>query len=118
MYHLTLSENDTLDDLGLLRTGYRDPRVSRLSPEERELLLRLYLAGAQAGLCRSKLKKSELPLVDTLELLQMLTWERDKRGKPSQLVFTWRGEDTAKLLVRLAKLPKPVPEPLALEASP
>jgi hypothetical protein len=100
---MSLDDNLALERMGLLRPRQgallADPRISKLTEGERELLVQLTLADKHE-LCRSALKRQPIrDAAETLELMGHVTWERDNRGRPVYLTLTWKGEEIGEALL-------------------
>lgn len=90
---LSLVDENKLASSGILvGTGGTSP----LSEAASKLFLTIAAAG-ELGLAKSKVPSALKPdfaeALLQLELLQLVTTERDNRGKPSYLVLTWKGYD-------------------------
>lgn len=98
--------NVELEDLGVLKQVKLPLELgSWMTDLDKTFLLDIYLAG-ESGLSKSQVKKFEknhAQVVLTLQLKQLCEWENDKRGKPAFLVLTWKGQEVAQLLLKIAK---------------
>lgn len=91
-----------LDDLGLLRSTKIPPKLAWLSSEQIGILIDVLLCG-EDGMTRRATKKYDADAVRELELRDYLQWERDRFGRFAYLCLTWKGEEAAQVLLRVAR---------------
>jgi hypothetical protein len=94
-----------LDSLGILRQTKLPPSFAWLQDSDKALLVELLLAG-DGGLTRAfvaKWDKASAECSMRLSARSLVDWGTDKRGKPSFLTLTWKGEDLAKLVMQVAR---------------
>ncbi|MBU9199941.1 hypothetical protein KTD31_00810 [Burkholderia multivorans] len=93
---VSLLEEGMLDSSGILKGNPTSGTAYGLSDESVRLFLLIAGAG-ELGLAQSRIPKdlrAELNVhLLPLELQQLVTWERDNRGRLSYLVLTWKGEE-------------------------
>lgn len=93
---LGLAEEAMLESSGVLVGPVVGEQSFGLSAETAELFTRIAAAG-DGGLTRSNIpKRIEANLNEyllPLEMQQLVTWERDKRGRLAYLVLTWKGQE-------------------------
>jgi hypothetical protein len=93
---VTLTEEAMLESAGVLAGSPEGSKAYGLSTETVRLFLLIAAAGAD-GLSRSQiprdLAKALTEHLLPLELQEMVTWERDKRGRLAYLVLTWKGQE-------------------------
>lgn len=101
------SELFELDDLGILRTTHLPEKLQSLKDKEIETTLLIELLGAgEEGLTRRhimKFKQAGEDAAKWLTLRDLAEWQRDRFGKLTFLVITWKGEKTARLLLSVCK---------------
>lgn len=90
-----------LDDLGILRSTKIPPAYAWMSTAQIELLINVLSCGEE-GMTKRRAKKFEQDAVRTLELRDYLHWERDRFGNPAYLCLTWKGDDAAHVLLKIA----------------
>jgi hypothetical protein len=93
---VTLTDEAMLESAGVLTGGAGAEKVYGLSAETVRLFLLIAGAGAD-GLSRNKVPRDLAKALDEhllpLEMREMVEWQRDKRGRLSYLVLTWKGEE-------------------------
>lgn len=99
------TEHLLLDSLGILRQVKLPAELAWLmdAPAERQLLLDLFLRN---GLSRKEAEAFQREHPEeflNLEIRNMFEWETDKFNRKTGLVLTWRGQDAAEILVRIAR---------------
>lgn len=99
MMHSALFE---LDELGILRSTRIPPHLEWLSEDQMHILLAVLFCG-EDGLPRRRSNKFDQDAVRMLELRDLLQWERDRFGRLSYLCLTWKGEEAAQVLLKIAK---------------
>lgn len=109
---ISLLDESMFDAAGILQNQPDKEPVSGLTASSVELFLLVAGAG-ESGLSRSRLPPG---LKDTLfehllplEVQNLVQWEKDKHGKDTYLVLTWKGVEA----VEAAKKPKAAPGSLA-----
>lgn len=90
-----------LDDLGILRSTKIPPNLAWMSSDQISLLLAV-LACGEAGMTRRHSSKFDADVIRQLELRDYLLWERDRFGRLAYLCLTWKGQDAAQVLLRVA----------------
>jgi hypothetical protein len=93
-----------LDELGILRTTHVPPQLSWLSPLHVQLLISVLTCGEE-GMTRRRMRKyseTETDALRQLELRDFLHWERDRFGQLAFLCLTWKGEEAAQTLLKVA----------------
>ena len=90
-----------LDDLGILRSTKVPPRLAWMSDVQIDILLTVLSCG-EDGMTRRRSQKFDCDSVRQLELRDYLTWERDRFGRLAYLCLTWKGEDAAQVLLKIA----------------
>lgn len=94
-----------LEYLGILRQTRVPAELAWMSDAEKQLMLMLLLAGEE-GLHKRAVtrfeKKNPGVLLNVL-FKDFATWQTDKAGRPMFLALTWKGEETASLLLQIAK---------------
>jgi hypothetical protein len=92
------------DDMGILRATQVPPRLAWMTSAHIELLLAVVIRGEE-GLPRRRTLKfarmAEDP-VRQLELRDYVQWERDRRGRFAYLCLTWKGDEAARMLLKVA----------------
>lgn len=91
-----------LDDLGILRSTKIPPHLVWMSSEQIELLLAVLACGGD-GMTRRRAQKFDADVVRQLELRDYLQWERDRFGRLAFLCLTWKGQDAAQVLLKIAR---------------
>lgn len=91
-----------LEDLGLLRSTKIPPHLSWLSDVQIDILLAVLLCG-EDGMTRGRSKKYDADAIRQLELRDYLHWERDRFGRFAFLCLTWKGQDAAQVLLKVAQ---------------
>lgn len=109
---ISLIDQSRLDSAGVLRGGSHCANAYGIPAESIHLFLLIAAAGAE-GLPKSRVPKELrtelLAHLLPLELQELVTWERDLRGRLAYLVLTWKGEDAL-----AAAKPQPRRAPAAL----
>ncbi|WP_087864888.1 hypothetical protein [Comamonas thiooxydans] len=109
---ISMLDESMFDAADILKNAPDKEPVSGLSAPSVELFLLV------AGAGPSGLSKSRLPLslknalfehLLPLEVQNLVQWEKDKHGKDTYLVLTWKGHEA----VEAAKRPKAAPGSLA-----
>lgn len=89
-------EEGMLGSAGILTSATDTPESYGLTEESVKLFTLIAMAGAD-GLPRSRVPRELSANLNEhllpLELQQLITWERDQRGRPAYLVLTWKGEE-------------------------
>lgn len=84
---------------GILRPAVLPAHLDWVTPDHASLLLYLANAGEE-GASKPELKKlkvGEVTMID-VEVRGMVQWLSDRRGKPSHLALSWKGDELAALL--------------------
>src|SRR5579871_2057522 len=92
------------DALGVLKVTQVPQGLRWMSQGQIELLLALRSYG-EGGMTRSRAKKLDRTAEDDtriLELRDYLKWERDRFGRLRTLTLTWKGDEAAEILHRVA----------------
>lgn len=100
----TLNNLD-LDKLGVLRRTLVPERLQWMDDDTKRLMVDLLHAGEE-GLHKriiEKFKKAHDEAFVRLDMFGLVQWVRDKSGKPMFVSLTWKGQDEAELLFRIAK---------------
>ena len=101
------SELFELDNLGILRTTHLPSKLQSLKDKELETTLLIELLGAgEEGLTRRHILKHKQAGEDAaqwLTLRDLAEWQRDRFGKLTFLVITWKGEKMARNLLSVCK---------------
>jgi hypothetical protein len=100
-----MDQNLELDSLGILRQTKLPPALDWLQDPDKALLIELLLAGDE-GLTRAHVAKWDKTHAECslrLSVRSLVDWGTDRRGQPSFLTLTWKGEDLAKLVMQVAK---------------
>lgn len=94
-----------LDNLGLLRADKAPPHLAWLTDDEKFFLVELLTLGEEGMHKRlvAKFQKKSPDSVLRLEIRELISWERDKTGRPMYVVLTWKGAEVAELLLQLAR---------------
>jgi len=90
-----------LDDLGILRSTKIPPHLAWLSSAQINLLLAVFTCGEE-GMTRRRSRKFDSDVIRQLELRDYLQWERDRFGRLAFLCLTWKGQDAAQVLIKIA----------------
>jgi hypothetical protein len=93
------------DELGILRATQVPPILEWMSATHIDLLIAVYLCGEE-GMSRGRTRRFEEVRADAmraLELRDYLHWERNRFGRLAFLCLTWKGQDAARLLVKVAR---------------
>jgi len=94
-----------LESLGILLQTKVPPELAWMTAPEKQFMLMLLLAG-EDGLHKrevTKFQKKHADAVLNLDIRGMTNWETDKAGRPMFVVLTWKGEEAAKILLKVAK---------------
>jgi hypothetical protein len=91
-----------LDDLGILRSTKIPPRLSWMTLEQIDILLAVLFCG-EGGMTRRRAKKFDAESIRLLELRDYLQWERDRFGRLAFLCLTWKGDEAAQVLRKIAQ---------------
>lgn len=93
---VSLADDSRLDALGILRGGVGCSTAYGLPEASVALFLDIAAAGP-GGLAKSRVARDLAPDLAAhllpLELHQLVTWERDNRGRLAYLVLTWKGDE-------------------------
>lgn len=84
---------------GILRPTVLPSHLDWVTQDHASLVIYVANAGEE-GASKTELKKlkvEEVALID-LEVRGMVEWLNDKRGKPSHLALSWKGDELAELL--------------------
>lgn len=84
---------------GILRPVVLPAHLDWVTPDHAALILFLANAGEEGAskAALKKLKVQEMTALD-LEVRGIVQWLNDRRGRPSHLALTWKGEDLAEIL--------------------
>jgi hypothetical protein len=94
-----------LEDLGILKATKIPSNLAWTGSEETEVLLKL-LACGEGGMHLATYKKLSDPLqvaVLRLEIRDYIRWEYDRFGKKTVLCLSWKGDEAAKTLLKVAR---------------
>ena len=101
------SELFELDGLGILRTTHLPTHLELFKDKEVETALLIDLLGAgEEGVTRRHVLKQKQAGEDAakwLTLRDLAEWQRDKFGKLTFLVITWKGEKAARMLLSVCR---------------
>lgn len=95
----------TLDDLGILGVASLPTTYSWLDDDDKQLLVDLLMAG-EDGFGRVEVRKRERRTPNSILKVvanSCADWQTDRTGKPERLVLTYRGEEVAQLLMKIAR---------------
>jgi hypothetical protein len=94
-----------LDSLGLLRADRPPHHLAWLTDDEKCFLIELLTLGDEGMHKRqvAKFTRKNPDAVLRLEIRELISWERDKAGRPMFVVLTWKGVEAAELLLQLAR---------------
>lgn len=93
-----------LDDMGILRTTKIPPHLSWMTNEQVDVLLAVFQCG-EDGMPRRRVRQMDETHSDAvrqLELRDYLQWERDRFGRLAYLCLTWKGDEAAQVLLKVA----------------
>lgn len=93
-----------LEDLGILRQTKLPESLSWLTELEKFIMLELLLCGEE-GMHKRRVEKhdkQEPGCILRLDAHGLAQWERDKVGRPMFFTLTWRGDEVAQLLRKVA----------------
>lgn len=93
---VSLIDESMLDATGVLQTNQGCTNAYGLTDESVRLFLLIATAGEE-GLPKSRVPKELQAELNAhlmpLELQELVTWERDNRGRLAYLVLTWKGDE-------------------------
>jgi hypothetical protein len=96
--------NLELESLGILRQTKLPGHLAWMDADVKFFMLELLGAGEE-GLHKrhvERFRKKQDEALLRLEIAELVTWERDKTGRPMFLALTWRGTEVATLIRAVA----------------
>lgn len=98
------TDNIELEDLGILKMTKAPPTMKNLSQDEKYLLVQLSMYGEEGMPMKlvKKFDKIDPSPVLTLEFSGYCEWIKDKLGRVVALALTWKGDETAAILKKVA----------------
>ena len=93
------------DEMGILRATQIPPILEWMTGTHIDLLLAVYQCGEE-GMSRGRTQPFDEERGDAMRVLELrdyLHWERNRFGRLAFLCLTWKGQEAARLLLKVAR---------------